>query len=123
MFGKRKDSSAWRSRFPDLTTCVRCLEEKDLDEMDRLLWCESCRLAARERAGKWGWGVGIVLAVSLASWIWFVIQPSDVIIGGWIATVVAALWIGSRVGREIAYGVIRFGNRKAAEAVPPRPPE
>ena len=44
-----------------------------------------------------------------------------VIIGGWIATVVAALWIGSRVGKEIAYGVLRFTNRKAVEAVPPKP--
>jgi hypothetical protein len=123
VFGKRKDSSAWRSRYPDLATCVRCLEEKDIEEMDRLLWCESCRLAARQRATRWGWGVGLLLAVSLALWIWFVIQPSDVIIGGWIGTVVAALYLGSRVGREIAFGVIRFGNRKAAEAVPPILPE
>jgi len=71
--------------------------------MDRLLWCEECRGVARKRSGMWGW----------------YIQPSDLVIGGWIATVVAALWIGARVGREIAYGVIRFNNQKAAEAVPP----
>jgi len=87
--------------------------------MDRLLWCEECRGVARKRSGMWGWGVGAVLAVSLALWIWLYIQPSDLVIGGWIATVVAALWIGARVGREIAYGVIRFNNQKAAEAVPP----
>jgi hypothetical protein len=50
-----------------------------------------------------------------------VIQPSDLIIGGWIGVVAAALWIGSRMGREIAYGVLRFNNRKAVEAVPPKP--
>ena len=61
------------------------------------------------------------MAVGLALWIWLYIQPSDLVIGGWIATVVAALWIGSKVGREIAYGVIRFANHKAAEAVPPNP--
>jgi hypothetical protein len=87
--------------------------------MDRLLWCEECREAARERAGKWGWGAGIVLATLLALWIRFYIQPSDLVIGGWIATVVAALWVGARVSREIAYGVMRFQNSKAAEAVPP----
>jgi hypothetical protein len=89
--------------------------------MDRLLWCEACRESARQRAGIWGWGFGVVLAVCLALWIWFVIQPSTLVIGGWIATVVAALWVGARVSREIAYGVYRFNNRKAAEAVPPRP--
>jgi hypothetical protein len=56
----------------------------------------------------------------LAIWIWTVIQPSDLIIPGWVATIVAALWIGSRVAKEIAYGVLRFTNRKAVEAVPPK---
>lgn len=120
MFGKKDKDSAWRSRFPDLTTCVRCLEKKDVEEMDRLLWCEECRDAAKLRAGVWGWGFGILLAALLALWIWKVIQPSDLIIGGWIGTVAAALWIGSRVARELAFGVIRFKNQKAAEAVPPR---
>lgn len=89
--------------------------------MDRLLWCEECREAARLRSGIWGWSSGVVLAALLAAWIWLVIKPSDLVIGGWIATVVAALWVGARVGREVAYGVMRFNNRKAAEAVPPGP--
>lgn len=121
MFRRKDTDSAWRSRFPDRATCVRCLEKKDLDGMDRMLWCEECRAAARARAGVWGWGVGVVAAVSLALWIWLYIEPSDLVIGGWIATVIAALWVGARVGREIAYGVMRFTNRKAAEAVPPGP--
>jgi hypothetical protein len=65
--------------------------------------------------------VGFLLAVLLALWIWLYIQPSDLVIGGWIATIVAAFWIGARVAREIAYGVMRFTNQKAAEAVPPGP--
>jgi hypothetical protein len=89
--------------------------------MDRLLWCEECRDAARERAGVWGWGIGVVVAVLLALWIWLYIKPSDLVIGGWIATVVASVWVGARVSREIAFGVIRFTNRKAVEAVPPGP--
>jgi hypothetical protein len=120
VFGKKDNESAWKSRFPDLATCVRCLEEKDVEEMDRLLWCESCREMARRRAGMWGWVFGGIFAAALAIWIWTVIQPSDLIIPGWIATVVAALWLGSRVAKEIAYGVIRFTNRKAAEATPPK---
>ena len=120
MFGRKDNDSAWRSRFPELTTCVRCLEEKDVETMDRLLWCEECQDAARLRAGVWGWGFGVLLAVLLAVWIWMVIQPSDLIIGGWIGTVAAALWIGSRVAREVVFGVIRFKNQKAVEAMPPK---
>ena len=121
MFGRKAQESAWRSRFPDRATCVRCLQEKDLDGMDRLLWCEECRDAARQRAGIWGWGIGAVVAVILALWIWLFIKPSDLVLGGWIATVVAGLWVGARVSKEIAFGVIRFTNRKAVEAVPPSP--
>jgi len=89
--------------------------------MDRLMWCEECRDSARRRAGLWGWGIGLLFAICLALWIWTSIRPSDLVIGGWVATVVAAFWIGSRVARELAYGVMRFQNRKAAEAVPPGP--
>jgi hypothetical protein len=119
VLGRKDRDSAWRSRFPDRATCVRCLQEKDLEEMDRLLWCEECRDTARQRAGLWGWAAGAVFAAVLALWIWVFIHPSDMIIGGWIATVVAALWVGARVAREIVFGVMRFNNRKAAEAVPP----
>ena len=119
MFGRKDQDSTWRSRFPDTATCVRCLQEKDLDVMDRLLWCDECREAARRRAGLWGWGVGVVFAALLALWIWLYIKPSDLVLGGWIGTVVAGLWIGGRVAREIAYGVMRYQNHKATDAVPP----
>ncbi len=119
MFGRSDQNSAWRSRFPERVTCVRCLQEKDILEMDRLLWCEACRNVTRRRAGVWGWGAGAVLAAFLALWIWLVIRPSNLVLGGWIATVVAALWIGGRIGREVAFGIMRYRNTKAVEAVPP----
>lgn len=112
----------WRKRFPDDVTCIRCLEVRPLDELDRLLWCESCRAEAQRRAKEWGWVAGGVIAAGLAVWIWVAVQPSDIIIGGWIATVVAALWLGAKVARELFYGIMRFRNRRAVEAVPPENP-
>lgn len=113
----------WRERYPGEVTCVRCLEVRDQAELDRLLWCEACRRSARADAARWGWIAGGVAAAALALWIWLVIQPSNLVIGGWIATVVAALWIGSKVAREIAYGIERYRNRRAVEAVPPAAPD
>ncbi|HZD03290.1 MAG TPA: hypothetical protein VE173_00180, partial [Longimicrobiales bacterium] len=107
---------------PDQVTCVRCLEVRDQSELDRLLWCDLCRNRARARATRRGWIAGTVLAGLLALWIWLVIRPSDLVIGGWVATVVATFWIGSRIAREIAYGVERYRNRRAVEAVPPSDP-
>ncbi|HEX9885554.1 MAG TPA: hypothetical protein VGA70_03660 [Longimicrobiales bacterium] len=113
-------SELWRKRYPEEATCIRCLEVKDTMELDRLLWCDDCRSRARRRAGRWGWGVGAALAAVLALWIRFVVQPDpDLVVSGWVATVVAAMWISSKVAREIAYGVLRYRNRKAVEAVPP----
>jgi len=110
----------WRDRYPDQVTCVRCLELQDQIELDRLLWCEACRAKARRRASRWGGGIGVVLAGALAFWIFVVVNPTRMI-GGWVATVVAALWIGSRIGGEVAYGVERYRNRRAVEAEPPNP--
>ena len=78
----------WRDRYPeDVATCIRCLEVKDLMEMDRLLWCEECRHRARERAAWWGWLMGLVFAGFVAAYVFLVVRPSDLVIGGWIATI------------------------------------
>jgi hypothetical protein len=114
---------SWRDRFGDEITCVRCLEVKDSVEMDRLLWCRACRAAALGRATRRGWGVGIAASLALGLWIWVAVEPTDLVPGGWLATVVAAAWIVARVARELFFGFERAHNRRATEAVPPLAPE
>lgn len=110
----------WRDRFPEEVTCVRCLQVKPVHELDRLLWCEECQEAARRRATRRGWTAGVALAVILALYIWFVIQPDlSLIPTGWAATLGVALYLGGRVARELFYGAERLLNRRAVEAVPP----
>ena len=110
---------SWRDRYGEEVTCVRCLQVRDTAEVDRLMWCETCRERARERAARRGWLAGAATATGLALWIWLVVRPSDLVVGGWIATVVAAAWLGAKVAREILYGADRFLNRRAVEASPP----
>ena len=62
------------------------------------------------RARIWHW---------VAIYVWIVIRPTDLVIGGWFGTIAAAIWIGSKVAREIVYGGMRFRNARAAEAAPP----
>lgn len=112
----------WRDRFGERATCVRCLEEKDTTDLDRLFWCQECRDRGRERAKRRGWTIGAGAAGVLALWIWLVIRPSTLILGGWIATVVAAFWLISRIAREIHYGMARYHNQRAVEATPPAEP-
>ncbi len=110
----------WRDRYPEgEVTCTRCLEVKDVMELDRLLWCLACRVRARERAAWYGWIGGLAFAFVLAVWVWFAVRPSDLIVGGWLATFAAAVWIGAKVSRELVYGAMRFQNAAAVEARPP----
>ena len=115
----REDQPTWRDRYPDEVTCVRCLDVQDQMYLDRLLWCDRCRARARARASWWGWVGGLGFGVSVAVYVWLVIRPTDLVVGGWMATLAAAVWIGQKVAREIVYGVMRFRNARAVEAVPP----
>jgi hypothetical protein len=110
---------SWRDRYPDEVTCVRCLELKDQMDLDRMLWCTRCRALARQRATWLGWVGGLLFGGCVALYVWTVVRPTDLVIGGWIATLVAAVWIGSKVARELVYGIMRFRNVHAAEASPP----
>ena len=110
---------SWRDRYPDEATCVRCLEVYDQVQLDRLLWCEGCRKQARNRASWYGWVGGLGFAAFCALYVWIVIVPTDLVIGGWLGTLVAAAWIGQKVAREMIDGGMRFLNARAVEAVPP----
>lgn len=105
------DPAAAPSRRLGDLYCVRCGEGRSAPELDRHLWCEFCVSEAQRQAKRIGWTVGAVLGLGLAAWIWLVQRPSDLVIGGWIATVVAAVYLGARVGREVAFGALRFKYR------------
>jgi hypothetical protein len=84
-----------------------------------MLWCVDCRRIARNRASWWGWLGGLLFALVVGAYVWFVIQPTDLVVGGWAGTLVAAAWIGQKIAREMVYGWMRFRNSRAVEAVPP----
>ena len=103
----------------DQDTCVCCLEVKPRQNLDRMLWCAECNKVARGRAASRGWLVGVLVAGVLSSWIWLFIQPSNLVIGGWVGTVLAAFYVSARVAREVLYAVARMQSRPVAEPVPP----
>ncbi len=100
-------------------TCQRCLETQPRHDLDRLLWCDACREAVLNRAASRGWLVGLAVAVALALWIWLYIQPSNLVIGGWIGTILGAFYVSARVTREVLYTVARTRSLPTAGAVPP----
>jgi hypothetical protein len=115
-----EDTPTWRDRYPEEVTCIRCLEVHDQMFLDRLLWCDRCRALARDRAGWWGWVGGWMFGLFVAAYVWIVIRPTDLVIGGWFGTVAMAIWLGAKVSREVVYGVLRFKNTPATDAIPPK---
>ena len=104
----------------DGVTCIRCLQKRPNEELDRLLWCEECLALACRRATARGWIAGGGLAVVLALYIWLWIRPDfSLIPTAWIAIVVVAFYLGARVAKESLFGWERLRNRRAAEASPP----
>ena len=98
-------------------TCRVCLETKPREDVDRILWCEPCIEKARAHATSQSWFVGLAVGAALALWIWLYIQPSNLVIGGWIGTVVGAFYVTARVAREVLYGVarVRGGSTSPSE--------
>jgi hypothetical protein len=94
-------------------TCQRCLQTKPRQDLDRLLWCDVCKEGVRARVARQSWYYGVVAAVLLALWIWLYIQPSRLLIGGWIGTVVGAFYVTARVVREVLYATARIRSEAA----------
>ena len=113
-------SVSLRTSDSDSTACARCLEIKSRSDLDRMLWCEGCCESARSRSSSQSRIIGFIVAVILSVWIYLYIQPSDLVIGGWIGTVLAAFYVSARVAREVLYAVKRINNRAMDQAVPPR---
>lgn len=115
----KKDQPTWEDRYPDQVTCVRCLIVKERADLDRLLWCDECRLLASERALDVAWWVGGAVAAVLAVYIWLVVEPSRPLMGAWIGLTLAAFYLAARLTKNILYGLQRLRNQRATEAVPP----
>jgi len=63
---------------------------------------------------------GLATAVILTLWIWLFVQPSNLIIGGWVGIVLAAFYVTARVAREVLLAAARMRNRPVDGAVPPQ---
>jgi hypothetical protein len=52
--------------------------------------------------------IGLATAVILTLWIWLFVQPSNLVIGGWVGTVLAAFYVTARVAREVLQAAARM---------------
>lgn len=94
----------------DVLRCHRCRQVRTTDELDRMLWCDECRLAERRRAAWLGRAIAFGAAVALSFWIAIEIRPSRDFLVLWALVVVVAFYLLSRLGQELVYGIGRVRN-------------
>tara|TARA_B100000953_G_scaffold138285_1_gene114541 strand:+ start:115 stop:456 length:342 start_codon:yes stop_codon:yes gene_type:complete len=107
----------WTFGQVDEAPCSRCGYVTDRSDLDRMLWCRECIDTGRSWAKARSWLVGVCIGLVLALWIWIVVEPSSMLIGGWVGTVLAAIYVSARVTREILYGAIRMKTSPESQVV------
>ena len=95
----------------DTARCRRCRRPTPGDDLDRILWCEDCVVAERKRAGRWGRRLALAAATLLGIWIAVALRPADEFRYLYALVIVVAFVLGTRLGTELVYGVIRVRNR------------
>lgn len=105
----------------DTLRCRRCRQARTSQELDRMIWCEECLRAERRRAAWWGRALAFAAAIALSFWIAVHIQPSDRFLMLWAAVVIVAFFLGTRLGTELVFGIIRVRNEPGARQAGPRP--
>ena len=99
---------------PDAARCRRCRRVTPGDDLDRILWCEECTVAERKRAARWGRGLAFAAATLLGVWIAWAIRPADEFRYLYALVIVVAFVLGSRLGTELVYGIVRVRNHPGA---------
>ena len=86
-------------------------------DLDRIFWCEECRVAARRFAARWGRIGALAGAIAVALWIALGVQPSSVRMQILYAVAILAVYrIGRRLAEEVVYGTLRIANQQGARA-------
>jgi len=94
-----------RAPSDETGTCVRCLASVPAEELDRTLWCQTCVAGAQARARGRGRIVGIGVALSAVLYITLVVKPDlGLIPAYWGAILIAAYYLGGRLGTELFLG-------------------
>ncbi|MGH7458938.1 MAG: hypothetical protein ACREKN_07650 [Longimicrobiaceae bacterium] len=76
-------------------------------DADDALWCPACRAGVIRRASVWGRVVGIMVGGGFGAWIVFGVSPSRRFLIVWLALVAAAYWLSFKIGRRVAFEVVR----------------
>lgn len=91
----------------ETVVCENCGAARPREEMDRYLWCAACVREMSRRAGRWGRGASLGVALALAAWIAWTLPPEPKLRWLWVVPVLVAYVLVGRIARAMAIGVYR----------------
>jgi len=95
--------------------CASCEELYPHSDLDRQLWCPSCRDALGRRV-RWGrHGAALVVTVPFALWILVEGRFGVLPLWAWLVPLGAAYYLGYRIGREVMRGYVRWRRGEGPE--------
>jgi len=99
----------------DETTCRSCDQLYSASDLDRYLWCPSCRSAVRKRGAFWGRIVGVGMSLGVAAYLFIWVHPSSRFLGFYLLMLALTYVLTSRIAVAVVHGVFR------ARGTAPRP--
>jgi hypothetical protein len=98
-------------RNDDPTLCRSCQDAYPTSDLDRYLWCPSCRRGLARRAAIWGRAVGFLCAVIVGLYVATAISPGRRYLVLYAVVLILTYYLTGRIGRALAQGFYRARNR------------
>lgn len=99
----------------DETHCRSCQELYPTSDLDRYLWCPSCRKALGRRGAVWGRAVGLAAGLGVALYVALVISPPRLRLL-WAVPPLLTYVLASRIAVAVVQGYYRARGRVAPTA-------
>jgi len=98
------------------SSCRSCAQIYPASDLDRYLWCPSCRNKVRRRGAVWARLVGITASLGLAGYLYLWVHPSSRFLLFYFLTLAMTYLLTSRIAMFVVQGYYRA---RGGVALPP----
>ncbi|UCC47972.1 MAG: hypothetical protein JSV41_10880 [Gemmatimonadota bacterium] len=91
----------------DETHCRSCQQLYAASDLDRYLWCPSCRREVKRRGSRWGRLVGFVASLGVATYLIVRVHPSPRYLMIYLLMLLLTYILTSRIAVSVTHGYYR----------------
>lgn len=104
----------------DETHCRSCRAIHPASDLDRYLWCPSCRKEVRRRGARWGRLVGFVASLGVAAYLILRVHPSARYLVFYLFMLLLTYILTSRIAMSVTHGYYRARGSVTGQVTPER---